>query len=61
MKVGLFDLSVAEFLEGPYISVQKDIYVPHGKERVIKVGSIPCRYIQIKLAKGVPLLDYSKY
>ncbi len=60
MNVGLFDLSIAEFIEGPYVSVQKRIYVPHGKERIVKVGSIPCRFIKLEMTKGVPLLDYKK-
>ena len=60
MNVGTFDLSVAEYLEGPYVTVFKKLYIPHGKERIIKVGSIPCRFIKIEMKKGVPLLDYQK-
>eukprot|EP00826_Nyctotherus_ovalis_P033052 TRINITY_DN2665_c0_g3_i1.p3 TRINITY_DN2665_c0_g3~~TRINITY_DN2665_c0_g3_i1.p3 ORF type:complete len:101 (+),score=19.75 TRINITY_DN2665_c0_g3_i1:226-528(+) len=61
MNVGMFDLYVSEFLEGPYVSVEKKICVPHGKQRVIKVGMLPCRYLKVVMKKGVPFLDHQKY
>ena len=56
----MFDLLVAEYLEGPYVTVEKNICIPHGKQRVIKVGMLPCKYIKVEMKKGVPLLDYQK-
>jgi len=66
-----FTLYVSEFIEGPYIKIEKNIIVPHGKERIIKIGSFPCRFIkigpfngkQVKINKNEIMifgLEYSK-
>lgn len=60
MKVGIFAISVAEKVHGPYVVVEKNLYIPHGKERIVKIGSLPCRYIKLTMKKGSPILDISK-
>jgi len=60
MKVGVFCIAVAEKLAGPYITIEKNLYIPHGKERVVKIGSLPGRYIKITMMQGSPILDISK-
>ena len=60
MNVGLFDMYVSEYLEGPYVTVQKKMFITHGKQRILKVGMLPCKYLKVDMKKGVPFLDYQK-
>ena len=46
-KLGKFSLSVAEHIEGPYILIDKGMCIPIRSERIVKIGSIPCRFIKI--------------
>ena len=60
MLVGIFAIYVAELIEGPYVEIEKNLYIPHGKERVVKMGSLPARYIKFIMTKGSPVMDISK-
>ena len=46
-KLGKCSLSVAEVREGPFINIESGMCLPIRKERIVKVGSIPCRFIRI--------------
>lgn len=41
MKVALLNVYVAESKKGPYVKVCDKISLPHGNERIIKVGGLP--------------------
>jgi hypothetical protein len=72
MNIGVFGVYVSTNLTGPYIQskmifilvlkilVEKHVHIPHGKQRVLKIGSLPCRYLKIVMQQGAPFLDYSK-
>lgn len=46
--------------EGPFVKVESDILVITGKIRVIKIGSLPCRYFRITILRGGPIMDFSR-
>ena len=51
---------VSEHKNGPYLKVCESVHLPHGNERVIKVGCLPCKYVLLEMEKGVPLLKLKK-
>jgi hypothetical protein len=57
MRVAHLNVYVSEFEDGPFMKVCDELEVVHGKERVIKVGCLPCRFVKIEMVKGVPLLE----
>ena len=61
MKIGIFSIYISVNLDGPWILVEPKVFVPHGKERIIKVGSLPCSFVKLVMKKGTPFLDFSKY
>lgn len=61
MKVAQLSVSVSERRDGPYVKACESVQIPHGECRVLKVGSLPCRFVKIVMEKGTPLRDTSKY
>ena len=59
-KVASLNIYISEFKNGPFVKVCESIHLPHGNERVVKVGSLPCKYMMIEMEKGVPLLQLKK-
>ena len=55
-KVASLNIYISEFKNGPYLKVCESVHLPHGNERVVKVGCLPCKYMLIEMEKGVPLL-----
>ncbi|CAI2379185.1 unnamed protein product [Moneuplotes crassus] len=60
MKVACLNVYLAEAHKGPYVKVCDQINLPHGQERVIKVGGLPCRFLMIEMEKGAPLREAYK-
>ena len=60
MKVACLNVYLAETHKGPFIKVCDKINLPHGTERVIKVGGLPWRYLLLEMEKGAPLRDAYK-
>lgn len=56
-KVMRMDLEIALDENGPFVKVEKDMDIISGKIRVIKVGSLPCRYFKIHITRGCPLTN----
>lgn len=59
-KVMRIDLEIASDVVGPFIKIERDMEIVSGKIRIIKVGSLPCRFFKIKVTKGCSIMDYSK-
>lgn len=59
-KVMRIDLEIASDDVGPFVKIERDMEIVSGQIRVIKVGSLPCRFFKITVKKGCPLQDYSK-
>ncbi len=59
-KLMLIKLEIAENENGPFVVVESNLCVVSGKIRVIKVGSLPCRYVKITVKKGYPIMDFKK-
>ena len=59
-KVMRVDVEIASDIKGPYTSIERDMEIVAGKIRIIKVGSLPCRYFRIKVTRGCQIMDYSK-
>jgi len=55
-KLMRIDLEVASDEMGPFIKVEQDMDIVSGQVKIIKVGSLPCRYFRITVKKGGPLL-----
>jgi len=54
------DLEIAKDIEGPFIKIQQEMEIVSGKVRILKIGSLPCRYFRIKIKKGCPIMDFKK-
>lgn len=52
-------IEIATEIKGPYIVIEKDLELTAGKLRVVKIGSLPCRYFRITTLKGCPFSEYS--
>jgi hypothetical protein len=59
-KIMIIKLEIAENEQGPYVTVESELCVISGKVRVIKVGSLPCRYVRLTIKKGYPIMDFKK-
>ena len=59
-KVMRFDLEISHDETGTFVKVEKDMEIISGKIRVIKVGSLPCRYFRLKVTRGCPITDFKK-
>jgi len=60
MKIACLNVYVAENKKGPFVKVCDKITLPHGQERIIKVGGLPWRYMMLEMEKGAPLRDAYK-
>ena len=56
-KVAQMSVYVSEFKNGPYLKVVESMHLPAGKERIVKVGCLPCKYMMLEIEKGVPVVD----
>jgi hypothetical protein len=54
------NLEVSPDLNSPFVKVAQDMDIVSGKIRILKVGSLPCRYFRIKVTKGCNIQDYKK-
>jgi hypothetical protein len=59
-KVMRVDLEIASDENGMFIKVERDMEIVSGKIRIVKVGSLPCRFLRIRVKKGCPITDFSK-
>lgn len=57
MKVACLNVYLAESKKGPYMKVCDKVNIPHGDERVLKVGCLPCKYMMLEMEKGTPVRD----
>jgi len=53
-------IEIAPSLQGPWVSVENDITIVSGKIRVLKIGSLPCRFFRLTVLKGCPIMDFNK-
>jgi hypothetical protein len=53
-------IQISPNIQGPWVSVENDITIVSGKIRIIKIGSLPCRYFRLTVIKGCPIMDFSK-
>lgn len=53
-------IEISSSLQGPWVSVENDITIVSGKIRVLKIGSLPCRYFRLTVIKGCPIMDFNK-
>ena len=42
-----------------FITIENEIEIVGGVDRVMNIGSLPCRYLKITFLKGCPIMDYS--
>ncbi len=54
------NLEISPDENGPYVKVTQDMEIVSGKIRILKVGSLPCRFFKIKVTKGCNIQDYKK-
>jgi hypothetical protein len=59
-KIMRVDIKIAADIEGPFVQIEKDMIIVSGKIRIVKIGSLPCRYIKITVTRGSPIVDTSK-
>jgi len=52
------NIEIAKDEEGPFVMVEQNMTIVSGKIRVIKMGSLPCKYFRITVLKGSPLMKY---
>lgn len=55
MKISL---EIAKEEKGPFIPVERDLLIVSGKKRILKVGSLPCKFFRIKVKEGSQLMKY---
>ena len=53
-------IQISPNIQGPWVSVENDITIVSGKIRIVKIGSLPCRYFRLTVIKGCPIMDFSK-
>lgn len=46
-------VSLSEFKDGPYIPIYTNKYFARNPQRRINLSTLPCRYIQLNITKGV--------
>ena len=51
MNIGNCSLSISRTIEGPYLDIASNMTVPHGKELIIKAGSIPSQFIKLSFSR----------
>jgi hypothetical protein len=54
------DLEISAEQKGPYIKIERDMEIVSGKVRIIKVGSLPCRFFKMTISRGCKLKDFKK-
>lgn len=59
-KVMRITLEIAADEKGPFLKIENDMTLVTGQIRVIKVGSLPCRYFKITVTKGSPITNFAK-
>jgi hypothetical protein len=59
-KIMKVKVEIAEYENGPFISIDNELTVISGGVRVLKIGSLPCRYLRITILKGHTIMDFSK-
>lgn len=55
-KVIKIEISSEE--KGPFVCIENEIEVIGGCLRIVKVGSLPCRYLRMTFLKGCPIMDF---
>jgi hypothetical protein len=59
-KIMKVKLEISQNEDGPFIEVESDLTVISGGIRVIKLGSLPCRYLRLTILKGHTIMDFTK-
>jgi hypothetical protein len=54
------DLEISAEEKGPFIKIERDMEIVSGKVRIIKVGSLPCRFFKLTITRGCQLKDFKK-
>jgi hypothetical protein len=52
------NLEISKDEDGPYIPIEQEMTIVSGKLRVLKVGSLPCKYFKLTIIKGSPIMDF---
>lgn len=52
------NLEISKDEDGPFIPIEQDMLVVSGKVRVLKIGSLPCRFFKLTIIKGNPIMDF---
>ena len=52
------NLEISKDELGPFIPIEQDMVVVSGKIRVLKIGSLPCKYFKLTIVKGSPIMDF---
>jgi hypothetical protein len=53
-------LEISQNEDGPFINLDNELTIISGSIRVIKIGSLPCRYLKLTILKGHTIMDFSK-
>lgn len=55
------NIEIAKDEEGPFYTVEQDMTIVSGKIRVIKIGSLPCKFLKITVIKGSPIMKCENF
>ena len=55
------NIEIAKDEEGPFYTIEQNMTVVSGKIRIIKIGSLPCKFLKITVVKGSPLMNYQNF
>ena len=53
MDIGKCSLSVSRTSSGSYLKIREGMTIPHGKDLMIKVGSIPSRFLKLTFSRKI--------
>ena len=59
-KIMKVKLEISQNENGPFIDIENDLTVISGGIRVLKVGSLPCRFLKLTILKGHTIMDFNK-
>jgi hypothetical protein len=59
-KVMRLDIEIAQDENGVFIKIEQDYDIVSGLLRIVKVGSLPCRFVKMKVTKGSKINELKK-
>ncbi len=54
------DLEIAAEEKGPFVKIERNMEIVSGKVRILKVGSLPCRFVKLTVTRGCQIKDFKK-